>query len=166
MRRLVAVLSVSFALSTACAPKSDAGNAPTDGAASAAAVGSPESATFAPELGVDLAAMTKLPSGVYIQDLTVGDGARADSGLTLAMHYTGWLPDGTEFDSSRDRGPYEFQLGPGSVINGWHLGSAGMHVGGKRLLVLPASQGYGAGGSGRIPPNAVLVFQVELTEVK
>lgn len=168
MRRLVAVLSVSLFTLTACGAKPEAGNAPAADTppAPVAAVGAPEGATFAPALGVDLAAMTKLPSGVYIQDLTVGTGARADSGKTLAMHYTGWLPDGTEFDSSRDRGPYEFQLGPGAVINGWHLGSAGMHVGGKRLLVLPSDQGYGPGGSGRIPANAVLVFQVELVEVK
>ncbi len=165
MRRLVAAVSVSMVLLAACAPKSDA--PPADNAAATApAPGSPEGVTFHPDLGVDLNAMTKLPSGVYIQDLVVGDGARADSGMTLAMDYTGVLPDGTEFDSSRDRGPYQFQLGPGSVINGWHLGSAGMHVGGKRLIVLPSSQGYGPGGSGPIPPNSVLVFLLELVDVK
>jgi len=102
-----------------------------------------------------------------IQDLQVGSGAEAVSGARVSVHYTGWLTDGTKFDSSVDRGkPFQFQLGAGQVIKGWDQGVAGMKVGGKRKLVIPPEMGYGARGAGRvIPPNAVLVFEVELLGV-
>ncbi len=102
-----------------------------------------------------------------IQDLAVGSGAEAVKGARVSVHYTGWLTDGTKFDSSVDRGkPFQFQLGAGQVIQGWDQGVAGMKVGGKRKLVIPPEMGYGARGAGRvIPPNAVLVFEVELLGV-
>jgi len=102
-----------------------------------------------------------------IQDLQVGSGAEAVSGARVSVHYTGWLTDGTKFDSSLDRGkPFQFQIGAGQVIKGWDQGVAGMRVGGKRKLVIPPELGYGARGAGRvIPPNAVLVFEVELLAV-
>jgi FKBP-type peptidyl-prolyl cis-trans isomerase FkpA len=98
----------------------------------------------------------------------VGTGEEANAGESVVVHYTGWLPDGTKFDSSRDRNePFEFALGAGAVIAGWDEGVAGMKVGGRRKLVIPPTLGYGAQGSGDvIPPNATLVFDVELLEVR
>lgn len=103
-----------------------------------------------------------------IEDVEVGTGAEAKSGNTVNVHYTGWLTDGTKFDSSVDRGqPFSFTLGQGMVIKGWDQGVAGMKVGGKRKLTIPPELGYGAAGAGGvIPPNAVLVFDVELLDVK
>ncbi|MDO8914487.1 MAG: FKBP-type peptidyl-prolyl cis-trans isomerase [Coriobacteriia bacterium] len=100
--------------------------------------------------------------------MVVGTGAEAVSGKTVSVHYTGWLTDGTKFDSSVDRGtPFEFQLGQGRVIRGWDEGVAGMKIGGKRKLTIPPEMGYGARGSGSvIPPNATLVFDVELLGVR
>lgn len=107
-------------------------------------------------------------SGLNYVDLVVGDGAVAEAGKTVVVHYTGWLQDGTQFDSSKDRGPFTFALGAGRVIAGWDEGVAGMKVGGKRRLIIPPHLGYGerGAGGGRIPPNATLTFEVELLEVK
>jgi len=108
-------------------------------------------------------------------DATPGTGAEAASGQRVTVHYTGWLYDdskddkkGTKFDSSRDRNePFTFRLGAGEVIRGWDDGVAGMKVGGHRTLTIPSSYGYGARGAGGvIPPNATLVFDVELLDVK
>ncbi len=103
-----------------------------------------------------------------IEDLVVGTGAEAVSGKLISVHYTGTLTNGTKFDSSKDRGePFEFTLGAGQVIEGWDKGFAGMKVGGKRKLTIPADMGYGAQGAGGvIPPNATLIFEVELLDVK
>ena len=109
------------------------------------------------------------------QDDVVGTGAEAQSGQVVTVHYTGWLfdqtrPDrkGNKFDSSRDRNePFSFNLGAGEVIRGWDEGVAGMKVGGRRTLTIPPDMGYGARGAGGvIPPNATLLFDVELLEVK
>lgn len=110
----------------------------------------------------------KNPSGLEYQELKVGDGAEAKSGMTVDVHYTGWLLDGTKFDSSVDRGkPFSFHLGAGEVIRGWDEGVAGMKVGGKRKLRIPADLGYGPRGAGGvIPGNATLVFDVELLGVR
>ena len=107
-------------------------------------------------------------SGVEYWDIKVGTGATAVAGKKLSMHYTGWLTDGKKFDSSFDRGePFEFTLGKGQVIKGWDEGVAGMKVGGKRQLKIPPAAGYGARGAGNvIPPNATLIFDVELVAVK
>ncbi|GAC1353790.1 MAG: FKBP-type peptidyl-prolyl cis-trans isomerase [Herpetosiphon sp.] len=104
------------------------------------------------------------PSGLQYEDLTEGTGAAPRSGQSVSVHYTGWLTDGTKFDSSRDRGqPFSFVLGAGQVIKGWDEGVASMKVGGKRKLTIPPSLGYGARGAGGvIPPQATLVFEVEL----
>ncbi len=113
--------------------------------------------------------------GLKMTDVKQGSGAEAVAGKTVAVHYTGWLFDaaapenkGTKFDSSRDRGdPFDFPLGAGHVIKGWDQGVAGMKVGGQRTLVIPPEMGYGARGAGGvIPPNATLVFDVELLDVK
>jgi peptidylprolyl isomerase/FKBP-type peptidyl-prolyl cis-trans isomerase FkpA len=101
------------------------------------------------------------------EDLVVGAGAEATSGQKVTVHYTGWLTNGTKFDSSKDRGdPFVFNLGKGQVIRGWDEGVQGMKVGGKRKLTIPPAMGYGARGAGGvIPPNATLVFEVELLAV-
>lgn len=116
-------------------------------------------------------AATTTPSGLKIEDVTVGSGAPAAAGQDVTVHYTGWLTDGVikgrKFDSSKDRNdPFVFPLGAGHVIKGWDEGVQGMKVGGTRLLTIPASLGYGARGAGGvIPPNATLLFEVELLAV-
>lgn len=114
-----------------------------------------------------------IPTQLQVQDVVQGSGTEAAAGKTVRVHYTGTLGDGTKFDSSRDRGvPFEFTLGTGSVIPGWEQGILGMKVGGTRILIIPPSLAYGARGvkapSGTyvIPPNATLIFEVELLEVK
>jgi len=106
-------------------------------------------------------------SALIIEDLTVGDGAEAVAGEEVTVHYTGWLTNGSKFDSSKDRfQPFSFPLGAGHVIKGWDQGVVGMKVGGKRKLTIPPELGYGARGAGGvIPPNATLVFEVELLQV-
>lgn len=106
-------------------------------------------------------------SGLKYEDLVAGDGAVAESGQTVVVHYTGWLTDGSKFDSSVDRNqPFRFLLGKGQVIRGWDEGVQGMKIGGKRKLTIPPQLGYGAAGAGGvIPPNATLVFDVELLEL-
>ncbi len=105
---------------------------------------------------------------LIIEELSVGEGVEAVVGKQVSVHYTGWLTDGTKFDSSLDRiDPFDFPLGRGHVIRGWDEGVAGMKVGGKRKLTIPPEMGYGARGAGGvIPPNATLVFEVELLGVK
>jgi len=107
-------------------------------------------------------------SGLRITDLEVGTGAEASAGQTVVVHYRGTLEDGSQFDASYDRGtPFSFPLGAGRVIKGWDEGVQGMKVGGKRKLVIPPELGYGTRGAGGvIPPNATLIFEVELLEVK
>ena len=102
-------------------------------------------------------------SGLQIKTLVVGTGAKAEVGKTVSVHYTGWLMDGTKFDSSVDRGQrFEFPLGAGRVIKGWEEGVATMNIGGKVELIMPPELAYGAGGAGGvIPPNATLRFEVE-----
>ena len=110
-----------------------------------------------------------MPDGLKYQDMTVGDGALAESGSRVKVHYTGWLTDGTKFDSSVDRGtPFEFVIDGHQVIQGWDEGVKGMRVGGKRKLTIPPALGYGEQGTGGglIPPNATLVFDVELLGVQ
>ncbi len=104
---------------------------------------------------------------LIMEDLVVGTGTAAASGQKVTVHYTGWLTNGTKFDSSKDRGdPFVFPLGKGQVIKGWDQGVQGMKVGGKRKLTIPPEMGYGSRGAGGvIPPNATLVFEVELLEV-
>ena len=115
--------------------------------------------------------MHTLPSGLQYTDEQVGTGPQPSSGQTVNVHYTGWLytngQKGKKFDSSRDRGqPFSFKLGAGMVIAGWDQGVATMHVGGKRTLIIPPDLGYGARGAGGvIPPNATLIFDVELLSI-
>ena len=130
--------------------------------------------TTKPTTAKEATAMTDITQLQKI-DTQVGTGREAESGFNVSVHYTGWLYDaaaegkkGKKFDSSVDRGqPFEFALGAGQVIQGWDEGFAGMKIGGKRTLVIPSEMGYGARGAGGvIPPNATLIFDVELLDVK
>ncbi|MDO8987926.1 MAG: FKBP-type peptidyl-prolyl cis-trans isomerase [Coriobacteriia bacterium] len=125
-------------------------------------------APVAEEPAVPAGAETAVVEGLKIQDLVVGTGTQATSGKTVSVHYTGWLEDGTQFDSSVDSGqPFQFALGAGQVISGWDQGVVGMKIGGKRKLTIAPELGYGAqGAGGAIPPNATLIFDVELLDVR
>lgn len=152
---------VDPATATASAPASQSAAAET---AAAEAPKGPQMDTFS--IPQDMQTTT---SGLKYSVDQQGTGATAFIGQTVSVHYTGWLMDGTKFDSSRDRGsPLEFALGQGRVIKGWEEGIAGMKVGEKRTLVIPPAIGYGARGTGGglIPPNATLVFKVELVGVQ
>ncbi len=106
-------------------------------------------------------------SGLQYEDVKLGEGVAAQAGQTVSVHYTGWLTDGKKFDSSKDRGqPFSFDLGKRRVIAGWDEGVAGMQVGGVRKLTIPPQLGYGTRGAGKaIPPDATLVFEVELLKI-
>ena len=127
-----------------------------------------EDTEFASSLGVDLSAMTRTNTGLYYRDLTVGTGALAQNSSRITAYYKGWLSNGTSFGSlvapATPLGP--FTLGTGYVIPGWDQGIPGMREGGKRQLVIPPGLAYGSAGRGNIPPNAVLVFEVELVDVQ
>lgn len=126
-------------------------------------------ADLAPELGIDTSTMTRTESGVLYRDVRVGTGLAAVPGDTVVIHYTGWLADGTRFEASRERGePLVAGIGPGSrLVRGWNEGIQGMRAGGRRTLVIPPSLAYGSrGAEGVIPPNATLVFDVELLEIR
>jgi FKBP-type peptidyl-prolyl cis-trans isomerase FkpA len=155
--RFVAPLAAALLALGACS-NSDAGNmsGPSD----------PSTEVFASSLGVNLTQMTQVADRLYVQDLAVGSGAEATSGKQLRMRYTGWLRTGTQFDSNTSANGFGFVLGVGQVIDGWDIGVAGMKVGGRRRLVFGSQYGYGPRGSGPIPPNATLVFDVELVSVQ
>jgi FKBP-type peptidyl-prolyl cis-trans isomerase FkpA len=155
------VLAAALVCVTACS-QSASTSAATASAAPQPIAGDIERTTFAPALGVDLTAMTKRASGMYVQDVTPGTGAVATRGRSVVVRYTGWLPNGKQFDS----GEISVTLGSNKTIAAWEEGLLGMRVGGKRRLVVPPNLGYGARGAGDdIPPNSVLVFDMEVTSV-
>ena len=124
--------------------------------------GDVERTTFASSLGVDLAAMTKRASGLYVQDLEMGTGAVAIRGKSIVVRYAGWLPNGKQFDS----GEVTVTLGTNKVIRAWEEALLGMRVGGRRRLVTPPNLAYGTRGAGDdIPPNAVLVFEMQVLSI-
>lgn len=116
---------------------------------------------FDSSLGVDLSSMTKTASGLYVLDVTLGTGAVATSGSSATVRYSGWLESGAQFDS----GNYTFRLGRREAIDGFDEGVTGMRVGGKRRIVVPPELGYGIRGVGQIPPNAHLLFDLELLSI-
>ncbi len=125
-----------------------------------------EDVTFAPELGVDLNQMTRLESGVYIQDLVVPEDPEAEDVRPLFyvwVTYSGWLSDGTQFASDEEFP--DLRIGAGEVISGWDLGLIGTRLGGTRRLVIPPARGYGSAGAAVIPPNSVLVFDVTIDSI-
>jgi FKBP-type peptidyl-prolyl cis-trans isomerase len=136
-------------------------------AAMAIAVG-PAAAAVPEENPVPAGKEVVTPSGLKYTDLKVGQGEEARTGQVVEVHYTGWLPDGTEFETSRNcKQPLTFRVGAGDVLKGWDEGVLGMKVGGKRRLVLPPDLGYGKTGAGSVvPPNATLVFEFELLTVR
>lgn len=146
------------------APK-PAAVAATPTPAAAPAEAQPAAAPAGKETAVD---KITTPSGLQYQEIQVGTGAQPAAGQVVVVHYTGWLTDGKKFDSSVDRGqPFKFVLGKGMVIKGWDEGLSTMKVGGKRKLTIPPELGYGPRGAGGvIPPNATLVFDVELLGVQ
>lgn len=119
---------------------------------------------LSPRLGIPLDSLVRVGRGTWIRDVQVGNGDTAAVGRTVRVHYVGQLVDGTIFAATRDR-PFTAQLGAGVVIDGWEEGLPGMRVGGRRQLVVPADLGYGSKGEGRVPPDAVLVFDVTLVGV-
>ena len=138
-------------------------------AISGVACGSPSDSDSKTNSGVNMAdEIITTSSGLQIKTIAVGAGDKAELGKTAVVHYTGWLLDGTKFDSSVDRGtPFEFPLGAGRVIRGWDEGVATMNIGGKVELIIPPDLGYGTSGAGGvIPPNATLKFEVEFLDQK
>jgi FKBP-type peptidyl-prolyl cis-trans isomerase len=125
-----------------------------------------EDEKFAPELRVNLSEMTKTGSGLYLQDLVVGGGKVAVSDSTYQVHYTGWLVNGQQFDTSLDNEPITVTIDVTNVIAGWHEGLKGMRVGGTRKLVIPSHLGYRGKRRGPIPPHSTLVFDVVLVGAK
>jgi FKBP-type peptidyl-prolyl cis-trans isomerase len=170
-----ATLWIAAALVLAGCQQSGSGTGSASSASKAAAGGATPAASSAiagsVTGGEGASAEKTMPDGLKITDLKVGDGAIAEGGMVATLHYTGWLTDGTKFDSSLDSGrPLSFTIGeqPRHIIEGWDEGVRGMRVGGKRRLVIPPALGYGATGTpgGPIPPNATLVFELELLNVK
>ena len=151
----------------ACGGGNDAetGGDPMTDAVMETTAGEEVATVYAPELGIDLNAMSRIEGGVHIRDLEIGRGDTASAGDRVSVEYAGWFPNGVQFDSS-DGDPIEFTLGVGDVIQGWDQGIMGMQVGGRRLLVIPPIRGYGeAGRPGVIPSSATLVFDVRLVEI-
>lgn len=159
MSRALPAALLTILLTSGCG-----GEAPPAEGSATVGTGDPRSIEYAPALGIDFSEMRMLPSGLWIKDDLVGTGAEAAATAPVTVHYTGFFSDGTIFDSSRPQNqPFRVTLGQGNVIPGWDQGIPGMRVGGRRVLVIPPQLGYGEQGyPGAIPPNAVLVFQVEL----
>ena len=158
-----------------CQENQSAGSAPAAGTSSSNASGttttstnttSGTSATATTEAPAAASQEVTMPSGLKYTDLVVGTGPEATTGSMVSIQYTGRLTDGTQFDSSVGKAPLTFRIGDGTMIRGWDEGVPGMKVGGKRKLTIPPALGYGARGAGGvIPPNATLVFEVELLGV-
>lgn len=155
-RTLRTLLAAPLAAFAACGDASSVPDIPSN----------PAVETYASALGVTIASMTRRSDALYVQDLTVGAGAEAVAGRVIRVTYTGWLVNGQRFDTNVGGAPFSFTLGAGMVIPGWDQGVAGMRVGGKRKLVIGSALAYGRSGSGPIPPNSTLVFDVELLGVQ
>jgi len=153
----------------ACGDAPDEVPPPMEEPEPAAELVDPRMETYATELRINIDEMETTASGVYFRIDEPGDGEEAESGRTVAIHYTGYLPDGSAFDSSREQEqPFTIQLGAGQVIPGFEHGIEGMQVGERRTVIIPPHLAYGAQGAGAgvIPPNAVLIFDLELMDVE
>jgi peptidylprolyl isomerase len=135
----------------------------------------PATETYNASLGVNIAAMTKLSDDLYVTDVTVGTGKTIASGDSVTVNYTGWLKDGTQFDTSVGKAPFAFKIGRSEVIGGWDQGLIGVKAGGTRRLVIGSFLGYGATGAGcapfqtpqcKVPPGATLIFDVTVVSAK
>jgi len=165
---IAAVIPLGISI-CACQSRSDVGTSPVNEVSdSPAPAGESERGKLLAQAGDDQPGpkTVKTPSGLQYQDIRAGSGSSPEPGQMVVVHYTGWLTDGKKFDSSLDRNePFSFTLGRGQVIRGWDEGVATMKPGGKRRLIIPPNLGYGASGAGdAIPPNATLVFDVELLQ--
>jgi FKBP-type peptidyl-prolyl cis-trans isomerase FkpA len=161
-RAFVGVALASLVLVPACGGSgARAGTPPAPGASS-----KPEETAFAPALKVDLSAMRRTPSGLYVQDIKVGTGAVARRTSTVSVRYTGYLADGTILDTTGSGEPATFRLGGREVIPGWDEGIPGMKVGGIRRLVVRPELAYGERGTAGVPPGATLVFDIQLVNVR
>ena len=159
-RRTIVAACAAFALVAGCGGDSTVAPAPPGGT-------DPATTTYAASLGVNISAMTKLSDALYIQDLVTGAGAAAAKGHGITVTYTGWLANGTQFDSNVGASPLTFTLGVGQLIQGWDQGIVGMKVGGTRRLVIGSALGYGtAGHPPAIPGNSTLVFTVTLDSLQ
>ncbi len=168
-RSRLALAAVALIALAGCQDKTSKATTSTTTTTQTSATTAPAESTGAGMSGTQAGAAAEVttPSGLKYQDLVLGDGAVAESGKKVSVHYTGWLTDNTKFDSSVDRGqPFEFILGQGQVIRGWDEGVKGMRVHGKRRLTIPSDLGYGPRGQGPIPPDATLIFEVQLLDVK
>jgi peptidylprolyl isomerase len=164
MSRSFPLVLVVLALSVAGCGGAPAGT--TRAAAAPAPTAAAVASVYAPELRVDLGAMTKTSSGLLYRDLTPGDGDLVKAGNTVTLHYSGFLPNGNSFDKNQEPDqPLEFKLGQRRTISGWEEGLVGMRVGSRRQLVVPPSLGYGSAGNGKVPPDATLIFVVDLLRV-
>lgn len=175
-RRFSLPLIAAGVLTCVAACGSDEFTPPSSSSPGAAAAATPCTATPAPTSSAtpttsdsfsDSVCLTTLPDGLRYGDLITGTGATPVSGQNVTVQYTGWLTNGTVFDSSRKQGrtPFSFPIGTGQVIKGWDEGVITMHVGGKRRLVIPPALGYGSSANGQIPANSTLVFEVELLSI-
>ncbi len=188
MKLLPLIISAALVVSAACGSNSTSNNSSNSSAAVATPfapgltpvattrVGTPRpgstpratpSVGAVPTVPAGTGSVQSTSTGLQYQDIAVGDGAQPQPGQTVVVNYTGWLDNGTKFDSSLDRNqPFSFTLGQSQVIKGWDEGVATMKVGGKRRLIIPAALGYGAQANGKIPANSRLTFDIELLQVK
>ena len=154
------LLGAAASVLAGCAGGASGGSSGSSGPVPVA--GDVERTTFAPSLGIHLESMSRRPSGLYVEDLEAGTGAVVTRGRTAVVRYTGWLPNGEAFDS----GEVSVSVGSRKTIAAWEEALLGMRVGGKRRIVTPPNLAYGARGAGPIPPNAVLVFEMQVTDVE